>query len=90
METTSSQVLKSWQSSSVNHIWAAAATTNKNVQRQRHRQVREGVDGGRLEEDGDNIESSHQVMVIEQCELHLGVGCNNEQDRATATRPAGP
>jgi hypothetical protein len=42
----------SHQVSSVNRIWAAAATTDKTVQRQRDRQVYEGVDGSHLVDDG--------------------------------------
>jgi hypothetical protein len=46
---------------SVNHIWAAAATTD--INRQQDRQVHEGVDGGRLYKDGD-IKSSNQVIEL--------------------------
>jgi hypothetical protein len=69
MEATSN--IKSWRSSSisVNRIWAAAETNNG-----QDRQVHEGVEGGRLEEDGGNIK--HQVMAFEfdQCKPHLGGG----------------
>jgi hypothetical protein len=53
----------------VNRSLAAAATNNG-----QDRQVHEGVEGGRLEEDGGNIK--HQVMAFEfdQCKPHLGGG----------------
>jgi hypothetical protein len=59
---TSCQVIKSWRSShqvsSVNRIWAAAATNDG-----QDRQVHEGLDRGHLEEDGNNIESSNLLRV---------------------------
>jgi hypothetical protein len=62
------------------------ATTNKTMQQQRDRQVREGVEGGRLKEDGDiniNIDIERSVSPrrhrLLQCEPHSGGRCKQLQ-----------